>query len=141
MRLLETFRRICGGGAAGYAGDDRRTSPRYESVPTTGTVAWRDGRGDMQLSVTLRNIGTQGALLEASTTPPMGQALWVRLELPRPTEWYEAVVVRVEPPDAFAVRFPGACPYDLYKAATGIRSVERSRSPAGTAGFDARDWR
>jgi hypothetical protein len=72
--------------------------------------------------------------------PPRGLALWIRLDLPRPTEWYEAVVARVEPPDECALMFPGSCPYDLYKATRGIRSVEREDRKWAPE-FDERDWK
>lgn len=125
MNPLEELGPGCGqmGHGGGSGGMERRGSPRYSSVPNWATATWRDGRGKQVASMRVIDVGVGGMLVSSTILPRVGQMVRVRLEQPVTTDWYEAEVARLDPPDLFAVVFPDNCPYDLYRAVRGLRRV------------------
>ena len=141
MGMLKALTRVWGAGSEpAFKGADRRNSPRYACVPNYAMLAWQEGPEDVSEIVHVADVGVNGVLVTAARLPPSGIPVWIRLELPRVTEWYEAVVTRIVPPDGCALMFPGPCPYELYKATRGIREVEREHRRFNPE-VDGRNWR
>ena len=76
------------------------------------------------------------AATEGALPPPVDPAHAARGPKTRP----EAVVQRAPRADLCALTFPGQCPYDLYKALRGIRSVEMPNAKYAEQ-YDDRNWR
>ena len=72
---------------------DRRRSPRYPALPNRARMAWQEGGRTRVSTARLLNISGVGALVVADEKPIKGQAVWVRLEEPAPTEWVEARIM------------------------------------------------
>jgi hypothetical protein len=71
----------------------RRRSP-HDPVPSSrASLLWRGEGRACSSRARLLNIRRTWDFVIADRQPPVGQAVWVRVEKPAPTEWAEATVV------------------------------------------------
>ncbi|HEV3165456.1 MAG TPA: PilZ domain-containing protein [Isosphaeraceae bacterium] len=118
----------------GSQSKDRRVAHRYspnEKVITC--LGWQDAETYRYAQAEIVNISVSGLLLEADESPPQGQAVWLRLEEPHPTDWVEATVVPPHPgcrnPRTVRVAFRESCPYPFFKAVVnGFNGQDRLMS-------------
>lgn len=100
-------------------GEAFRTNPRHQTR-RRAMVSWQQGREARSIKVRLIDISRMGVALTASTPPPIGA--WVRLRLvgSTPTPWIEGDVVGVEPTDGtyrVRIKFRDPCPTIMIKSA------------------------
>ncbi|MFO0910004.1 MAG: hypothetical protein U0794_16930 [Isosphaeraceae bacterium] len=102
-------------------------------------MTWQCGGLEVMNAVEVLEISSTGALVRSSKLPHTRQRVWIRVEDPFRTEWYEAEVVRIQDGDQVALLFPQSCPFDLYKATRGVKSIERGPEYSSPE-FNSRDW-
>ena len=74
--------------------------------------------GTRRIEGQVANISQDGALVLADNPPPAGALVWLRLESPVRTDWFDARVVRSHHEREIGIRFTVDCPDDLLLAAS-----------------------
>jgi hypothetical protein len=97
---------------------DRRRSPRYPASPNRVCLAWQDKSWTREMPARLLNVSGEGALVTADEMSDGIRTLWLRLEEPTSTEWFEASVVRRGKSGEVGLAFAVRCPSALFRAAT-----------------------
>lgn len=110
---------------------DRRQAPRFPVVENRGFLSWWDGDACVVIPTQIKNLSALGALLLTETPPPVGEPLWLRIEVPIATHWIEVGLAWANDTGAAGVFFPSTCPYDLYrKLAVGpTAAIEEAAAP------------
>ena len=100
---------------------DNRCSSRYEAVKTAVYLGWWEEPEFRTCAAALRNLSHGGALVHVAVLPTEGASVWLCLAGTPPGEWVEVAVVAVtgKGPGAYQVRlkFPEACPYEMFNGA------------------------
>src|SRR5690242_16030235 len=108
--------------------NERRIAARHSTVENRILLAWRDDAGHGQVAGHLVNISQTSALLVTQRVPASGASAFLRLVTPSESVWLEAQIVSTtlglrarltgKGPCVVRIRFPEACPYDVFKLAT-----------------------
>jgi hypothetical protein len=131
----------------GRVASDRRTAMRYATKGTLAVIGWSVGAEYQTIAATLIDISLGGFMASVETFPPLGEAVWLRLDGENPSPWIKASVVGTDKTGLFRwtrrrvrLRFLEDCPYEFFKAA--IEGFTREyECPDGTIeGFDGRHW-
>jgi len=97
---------------------NRRRSPRSPARPNRVCLAWQDKFWTREIPARLLDVSGGGALVTADEPFDEIQDVWIRLEEPTPTGWFEARVVRRGKSGAVGLAFAVGCPSDLFRAVT-----------------------
>lgn len=110
---------------------DRRGAPRYAANGLCQAwLGWFEGGEQRNTPAEIVNLSMTGALVKVVAAPPAQQPVWLRLEQPQPSDWFEATIVEVRKRcwrKAFVrLALKNSCPYDVFTAA-----LKGFREPAG----------
>ena len=97
---------------------ERRNSPRCNAVANQSQIQFPAADGAQRVKAELINLSREGALLVVESPAPCDKSVWVRIDEPVQTDWVRAVTVRLGRNREIALRFPVACPDDLFAAGT-----------------------
>jgi hypothetical protein len=114
--LLGSLSRLWDWTRSARRGINRRNAVRHPAVPNQARLSWWISNECFEVPVRFKDIGLMGASLVAKSRPPAGQSLWIRLEEPSQTEWFEVALAWVTKSGEIGLMFPDACPYDLFQA-------------------------
>ena len=131
----------------------RRDSVRHSAVRNRTILAWWDGAVSSQFQGTLKDVSLSGALLvvHEEISPPT--EVCIRMEEPVATEWVHATIVgsttshhwrlfrATEVVCQLRLKFPEACPYDFFKAATHGDAISNQVQKHVSKEFDSHTWR
>src|SRR5208283_1599001 len=98
--------------------NERRRSPRLQTVPNQADLEWRDRSEKRSSEGNIINVSDHGALVRSASFPQLGESVLIRIKRPVQSDWTGSIVVRREQQNAVAIDFIGGCPYDLGLAAT-----------------------
>ncbi len=114
--------------------EERRRSPRLQTVPNQAVLEWWDRSQTRSSEGNILNISDHGALVFSGSFPGLGENVLIRLKRPVQSDWTGSIVVRHDQQNEVAIDFILGCPYDLELAATlGIDIIS---SVFGLAGSD-----
>jgi len=98
--------------------NERRRSPRVQTVPNQADLEWRDRSQTRSSEGNILNISDHGALVFSGSFPEVGENVLIRLKRPIQSDWSGSIVVRHDQQKKVAIDFILGCPYDLALAAT-----------------------
>ena len=97
---------------------ERRRYRRRPAIRNTSRLSWDTPSGWIVSRVTLIDVSEGGVLLEATTSPPVGQHVSIIIDEPVRAESSPATVVRQGPSRQVALGFCRTPAYDFFLAAT-----------------------
>ena len=116
--------------------NERRRSPRVQTVPNQAVLEWRDRSQTRSSEGNILNISDHGALVFSNSFPELGENVLIRLEWPVQSDWTGSIVVRHHQQNEVAIDFILGWPYDLELAATlGIDIISGVFGLAGSDRF------
>ena len=98
--------------------NERRRSPRFQTLPNLAVLEWRDRSQTRSSQGKILNISDHGALVFSDSFPGLGEDVLLRLKRPVQSDWVASIVVRHDQQNQVAIDFILGCPYDLVLAAT-----------------------
>lgn len=91
---------------------ERRGLARSPAAPNQVRLRWWEGGEFRESTGRILDISRGGASLVVDD-PPHVVPVWVRLEEPTPTDWFEVRVIRLTAGHLVGLGFPEPCPEDL----------------------------
>jgi len=98
--------------------NERRRSPRLQTLPNQADLEWRDRSQTRSSDGIILNISDHGALVFSDSFPELGENVLIRLKRPIQSDWTGSIVVRHHQQSEVAIDFILGWPYDLELAAT-----------------------
>jgi hypothetical protein len=92
---------------------ERRRTGRRPARDNRARLEWAERSDFRDTTARLTDISQGGASFVADDPPPLGVAVWVRLETPKLTGWISAKVVRLGGSSGGGLAFSGYCPHDF----------------------------
>lgn len=110
---------------------DRRGAPRYATEGTCRAwLGWFEAGEQRNTTAEIVNLSMTGALIKVVAAPAPDQPVWLRLEEPQNSDWFEANIIEVHKrrwrKTFVRLAFKNSCPYDVFTAA-----LKGFRTPAG----------